>query len=223
MDVIDTESGDAIQPGSLGGGISAAECSSISSARNVRVLGSRSFGILVDRSTAALGDKGEEDSIDISRNTRGLWIRDVCMGGGAGCVTLHNGKLDGNFGVGIGIAGQSRGIILCRSAVTATEVERLPVIDGTGNPASDNVGDGIDWLDGSQVMIEDMILSGNVRKSLLIDGPAEGRIKALLFRGGADTAPVQQNFTEGNEQPEVEETTLPTIPERAFTIPRASL
>lgn len=218
--VMHTDVGDAVETGYFGGGISAAECSSISSARKVRVLDSRSVGILVDRSTAALGDEGEEESIEISRNTRGLWIQNVCRGGGAGCVTLHNGKLDGNFGVGIGIMGQSRSIILCRSAITATALERLPVFDGSNEPSIDDVGDGVDWLDGSEVTIEELTLSGNERQSLLIDGPARGAITDLDFAGDANKSPVQQNFTTG-DRPVTEGLTLTTNPERGLPIPQS--
>ncbi|CAN92890.1 hypothetical protein sce2731 [Sorangium cellulosum So ce56] len=224
VDVDDTKVGDAFETGYFGGGISAAECSSVSSARKVRVLDNDSFGILVDRSTAALGDEKEEDSIEISRNTRGLWIQNVCKGGGAGCVTLHNGKLDGNVGVGIGITGQSRSIILCRSAITQTARARLPVFDainedGIEELSVDYVGDGVDWLGGSEVILEELTLSGNARQSLLIDGPAAGRIEKLRFTGDADTAPVQQNFTDGDAQPAG--MAPPTITERTFTIPQA--
>ncbi|WP_437501076.1 right-handed parallel beta-helix repeat-containing protein [Sorangium sp. So ce1099] len=221
VDVIDTLPGAAFETGYFGGGISVAECSSVLGARKVRVLESTSFGILVDRSTAALGDEGEEDSIEISRNKRGLWIQNVCQTGGAGCVTLHNGKLDGNLGVGIGIAGQSRSIILCKSAVTATRIEQLPVYNEMDEPAFDDVGDGVDWLDGSEVVIEELTLSDNARQSLLIDGPAGGSIEALHFTGGAGTTPVQQNVMVGDEQPEAEGTTLTIILDRSFTIPQS--
>ncbi|AUX39977.1 hypothetical protein SOCE26_013720 [Sorangium cellulosum] len=219
VDVTDSREGDAVESGGFGGGISVAECSSVLGATKVRVLDSRSFGILVDHSTAALGDEGEDESIEISRNTRGLWIQNVCQTGGAGCVTLHNGKLDGNFGVGIGITGSSRSIILCKSAVTSTQLEWLPVFNGSGEPAIDNVGDGIDWLDGSEVTLEQLTLSGNTRQSLLIDGPASGRIWKLDVTGDAAKPPVQQNFTMG-ERPEAEDT-MPTVPERAFPIPQS--
>ncbi|MDC0685484.1 right-handed parallel beta-helix repeat-containing protein [Sorangium atrum] len=227
VDVIDTEHGDAIETGYFGGGISAAECSSVTGAIKVRVLDSRSFGILVDRSTAALGDEEEADSVEISGNTRGLWIQNVALQNGChdhgdhgpGCVMLHNGKLDGNFGVGIGVTGQSRGIILCKSAITATALERLPVFDGGNEPSVDDVGDGVDWLDGSEVTIEELTLRGNERQSLLIDGPASGVITDLDFTGDADKSPVQQNFTTG-DRPVTDGITLTTNPERGLSIPQ---
>jgi hypothetical protein len=181
-----------------------------------RVLDSASFGVLVDKATGVLGAEGEEEAIEISRNTRGLWIQNVCSTGGDGCVQLHNGKLEGNFGVGIGVAGQSRGIILCRSAATGTVLERLPVFDGANLPATDDVGDGVDWLDGSAMTVEELTLSGNARQSLLIDGPATGNIGTIDFAGDADKAPVQQNVAMGDARPRG--TPVRTLAERALPI-----
>lgn len=219
VDVLETRVGGAGELNELGGGISAAECSNIQRASKVRVLDSATFGVLVDRSRAALGDADEDDSIEISRNTRGLWIQNACKEGRVSCVSLHNGKLDGNFGVGIGISGESRGIILCKSAVTATKLTSLPVIREDGALASDDVGDGVDWLEQSEVTIELLTLSGNARQSLLIDGPARGEIRSLDFKGDADKPPVHQNYTEG-ARPSGEEVRTTPVRERSIPEPQ---
>ncbi|XXX80875.1 right-handed parallel beta-helix repeat-containing protein [Sorangium sp. So ce134] len=219
VDVIDTNVGAAVLTGQYGGGISAAECSDVRLARAVRVLGSRFFGILVDRSMAALGVEEEANSIEISGNTLGLWIQNTtnqgdCHHHGRDCsVTLHNGTLDGNFGVGIGVAGGSKGIILCKSAVTDTVLDSLSMIN-PDDPVQ-TFGDGVEWLDDSEVYIDGLTLSGNARKGLLIDGPAKGHIEALHFAGDADE-PVQQNFTEGERPTGV---ALRTTSENEFPVP----
>ncbi|MGK4001519.1 right-handed parallel beta-helix repeat-containing protein [Sorangium sp. So ce1036] len=224
VDVMNTIEGDTFELGGFGGGISAAECSNIKSARRVRVINSMSFGVLVDHSAAILGDHADEESIEISRNTRGLWIQDVqpavadCHAGGELCVALHKARLDGNFGVGIGLTGASRGIILCKSAVLETAMESMPVFDKDNEPATDTVGDGVDWMGGSDVTVEDLILSGNARQSLLIDGPAGGSIQRLVT-DDRDTPPVQQNVAAGEARPGGE--APQTVSERSASIPQA--
>lgn len=229
VDVIRTREGGVFETGKFGGGISAAECSGVVGARQVRVTDSVSFGILVDSSTAMLGDKEEGDSIEISRNTLGLWIQNVrqpdsddcAMHHDEGCnVTLHNGKLDGNFGVGIGVTGESRGIILCRSAITATELWRLPVFGEDDVPGINNVGDGVDWLGGSEVRIDELTFSGNARQSLLLDGPVQGdSYIGRIELATEDELPVQQRFREGDARPDGR--ALLTVPERRHVIPRS--
>ncbi|WP_437614624.1 right-handed parallel beta-helix repeat-containing protein [Sorangium sp. So ce834] len=229
VDVIRTREGVASLAGKFGGGVSAAGCSGILGARQVRVIDSVSFGILVDGSTAMLGDKGEDDSIEISRNTLGLWIQNVRQPDGDDCamhhdercnVTLHNGKLDGNFGVGIGVTGESRGIILCRSAITATAFSQLPVFDENDALAVRDVGDGVDWLGDSEVRIDELAFSGNARQSLLLDGPVQGdSYIGRIHIAAGDEPPVQQSYSRGDAQPEG--MAPPTVSDRRHVIPRS--
>ncbi|WP_441287252.1 right-handed parallel beta-helix repeat-containing protein [Sorangium sp. KYC3313] len=235
VDVIKTENGDLIQKGEYGGGISAAECSTVHRASKVRVLGSRSYGILIDRSMAWLGDEhAEDDFIEIGGNTLGLWIQNTLIpaeGSPDECyhhetnqpctVTLHNGKLERNFGVGIGVAGESKGIILCKSSITHTANHNLEIIEASG--LDRKFGDGVEWLDGSEVFIDGLTLGGNARNSLLIDGPAVGEIKGLRLLSAADELPLQQNVTEEAAHPTAMDVELRTTLESKFAIARSPI
>jgi hypothetical protein len=119
---------------------------------------------------------------------------------------LHHGVLADNLGVGIGVAGQSRGIILCKSSVSRTQARKVPVFDVNQMGASKEVGDGLDWLEESEVTIEGLTLSGNERQSLLIDGPTGGdtggKIWSIKLEGGDEgKPPLQQNLAAGGQQP----------------------
>lgn len=211
------ESGPLIGEGGLG--VSVDSCS-IAAAKRVRVLDNLAWGVLVDGATAALGGEGEDETIEISGNeARGLWIQNVSCGTGQ-CVTLHHGTLDGNLGVGIGVSGSAQGVILCKTAVTGTKAIALSVENGTGD--SPLVGDGIDWLDGSDVTIEEVTLAGNERQSLLIDGPVtKGTIKSLILSDGdGDRPPLQQRVMEGDGQPANESgVPLATDPTAKLSVP----
>jgi hypothetical protein len=110
---------------------------------------------------------------------------------------VHNGTLAENLGVGIGVAGSTKGMVICKAGVTDTYNANLPVSDedrmvGGSKP----VGDGVDWLDGSEVVIEALTLSGNERQSLLIDGPADGDVRSITLAGGEEPL-LQQNLMRG--------------------------
>jgi hypothetical protein len=204
-DVIGTRSGDTVMTGQRGGGVSATECSNVI-ATKLRVLDSADWGVLIDGSTAKLGSETSPDeTVEISRNRRGLWVQNVvhntaCQSIG-GCVAVHNGTLAENLGVGIGIAGETRGMIICKASVLGTLNDMLPVSDENGKiGGSEAVGDGVDWLDGSEVVIEALTLSGNQRQSLLIDGPVSGKIGSLTLAGGEE--PILQQNLMGGEKPE---------------------
>lgn len=202
MEVMGTQVGAS---GFGGGGVAATACSDVA-ASQVRVNGSSDYGVLVDRSTARLGDAEDEDgTVEIGDNLRGLWIQNVddkACPTMTGCVTLHRGTLEANLGVGIGVAGSSRGVILCKTAVTGTLSTPLSVFDAQNNVGKEDVGDGVSWLDKSSVVVEEVILGNNERQSLLIDGPVAGDIVSLELRGGdANKPPLQQNLPMGGAQP----------------------
>lgn len=224
-DVTGSKPGDAQMTGQYGAGVSAAACSNIVGAKDVRVRGNTDWGLLVDDSTGTLGSDAAGEGIEISENLRGLWIQNVnkqgnCPDGATGCVSLHGATLDGNRGVGIGVSGAARGIILCRSAISSTSSFTMPVFDGM-SVGQDAVGDGVDWLGGSVVTIEELSLSGNARQSLLIDGPAEGDIGSVSLSGGDEgKPPVQQSFTAGDAQPIGIGTPVATDPATTLGIPQ---
>jgi hypothetical protein len=76
----------------------------------------------------------------------------------------------------------------------------LPVVDQNGNPGSKTVGDGLDWLDGSELTIDALTLGGSARQSLLIDGPATGDIMSLTLEAGEKPG-LQQSWMTGDAQP----------------------
>jgi hypothetical protein len=198
MDVVDvgrTLPGDKTNTGQYGGGLSITGCAN-ASATNLAVHDNASFGVLVDGASATFGNT-TGDGADISGNLMGLWIQNVSV---TQTVHLENGNLEGNRGVGIGVSGGSHGIIICRSKVSSTVSQALPV----GGGGVKEVGDGLNWLDGSEVTIEDLTLSGNARASLLIDGSAHGTLTNVTLAGGDESKGIlQQNFPAGGSQPGV--------------------
>ncbi len=223
VDVTGTKSGKSFMTGQLGGGIVAAACSDLSG-KHLRVLDSADFGVLLDKSTAKLGDALDPQSFESSRNLRGLWTQNVDCADpiGAPCVEVHNATFAENYGVGVGVGGQTRGFIFCKSRIEGTQSATLPVFDVNQFGTTQIVGDGFNWLDGSSVVIEASTLSGNARQSLLIDGEAMGSIMSLLLEGGDENhPPLQQNLPMGGAQPAVwNGVTLAKDTVRQFAIPQ---
>jgi hypothetical protein len=124
------------------------------------------------------------------------------------------------------VAGQSRGIILCKSSVSTTKALMMPVFDMNQVGANKEVGDGLDWLDESEVTIEGLTLSGNERQSLLIDGPTGGdtggKIWSIQLEGGDEgKPPLQQNLTAGGQQPALSAgVSLATDSARQLAVPK---
>ncbi len=223
VDVKGTKPGTGANLGQFGGGVTAAECSKVAS-KNLRVLDSVAWGVLIDQSTGTLGEEGA--GVEISNNFPGLWIQNVttCNPDVDGpCVMVHDGIFTANFGVGIGVAGQSQGIIVCKTKVEMTQTVTMPVSDVNQAGGSKDVGDGINWLDQSEVTIDRLTLSGNERQSLLIDGPtgglAGGKIWSVTLEGGDEKKPpLQQNFTSG-KTPITMGMSLATDTVRQFAVP----
>lgn len=224
VDVTGTKSGKSFMTGQLGGGVVGSACSDVA-AKHLRVLDNVDFGVLLDNSTAKLGDSADASSFESSRNLRGLWTQNVdCKDPiGAPCVEVHNATFVDNYGVGVGVGGQTRGFIFCKSRIEGTQNATLPVYDANQVSSSQTVADGFNWLDGSSVIIEGSTLSGNGRRSLLIDGAAQGSIMSLFLENGDDAhPPLQQNLPMGGAQPSVwAGVTLTTDSARQFAIPQA--
>jgi hypothetical protein len=222
-DVIGTQAGDTVMTGQRGAGMAATQCSNVIATR-LRVLDSADWGVLIDGSTAKLGaPTSSDETVEISRNRRGLWVQNVvhnaaCSSIGS-CVEVHNGTLAENLGVGIGVTGETRGMVICKVSVLGTLETMLPVSDENGMVgASKAVGDGVDWLDGSEVRITELTLSGNKRQSLLIDGPATGDISSITL--GAGEQPIlQQNLMGGAQPTQGSGVSLMTQATRKFAVP----
>jgi len=211
--------------GEFGGGVSASECSNLVAA-GVGVTKNASFGVLVDGSSANLGGPDTSQAITISDNLTGLWVQNVAKDTPQ-TFTLDHGVLDGNQGVGVGVGGETVGIIIiCKTAVTGTKKILLPVYENDmdlGNVKE--VGDGLNWLGGAELHIDGLSLSGNERASILIDGPAKGSLTNVTLSGGdeaMDKGVVQQDYTSG-DQPTVGSGAPPlkTSATELFSVPKA--
>jgi hypothetical protein len=208
LDILATNPGAEFHTGRYGGGISIASCSDVD-AKGLRVHDSKSYGVLVDGSKATIGGDGPDEDVEIHRNVIGVSIQNVTES-----FQLENAQLDQNEGFGIGLSGESRGVIICRSSVTRTGVRSLPVL-GAG---AEDVGHGLAWTERSEATIMDVSLSGSALASVLIDGEATGTLRRVTLSGGDEVLGiVQQNYTSGGEQPGVAEGT-PALQVAATTL-----
>ncbi len=198
VDILRTLPGDHWHTLEGGQGLSVASCSSLQ-AEGLRVQDNISYGVLVDHSAATLGS--EATGMDIQGNLVGLWVQNIA---GGQTVMLHSANIESNGGVGIGVSGDTQGFIICKSKITGTSLKKLPVKDHGQIGGSQDLGDGLVWLEGSSVTVEGLTLSGNARASILIDGPAGGSLNDVTQSGGdAQKGILQQSFTGGMEQPTV--------------------
>ena len=203
-DILRTKVGDAFFFGEGGGGLSVAECSNID-AEAVRVRDNASFGVLVDDSTAALGGPDTAQALEVTGNLRGIWLQNIAASA-PGNAHVENVTLAGNSGVGLGFGGGDAGIIIiCKTAVTDTELALLPVFENSMDlGTSQSLGDGVEWLGGANVQLEQVFLAGNARASILIDGPASGSLLDVTLSGGDEAKGiVQQSYDGSGPQPTV--------------------
>lgn len=217
VDVTGTLPGDSWSFGLGGGGISAASCSSLT-ATALRVLDSTSYGVLIDDSSAAIGSQAMDQGAEISGNVIGFWAQHISQSEDQ-TVALENATLDANAGVGIGVDGDSQGLIICRSAVSGTALLDLPV----AGASSEQVGDGLLWLGASELTVSDLSLGGNARSSILIDGEATGSLTNVTLKDGDENKGIVQQSYSSGPQPAVE-TNAPAITTNAdevFSIPIA--
>ncbi|KYF80519.1 hypothetical protein BE18_25245, partial [Sorangium cellulosum] len=193
VDVVATVVGESFSYGLGGGGLSIASCSEVD-AKGLRVHDNSLYGVLVDGSKGVLGGTGPDEGIEIDRNVRGLWIQNVTES-----FTLENAQLDQNKGAGIGLSGESRGVIICRSSVSRTVLKSLSTVDGVG---AKDVGHGLVWTEASSASLVEVGLSGNAIASVLIDGEVSGVLDRVVLSGGDETLGiVQQHVTMDAEQP----------------------
>ncbi|WP_437630265.1 right-handed parallel beta-helix repeat-containing protein [Sorangium sp. So ce854] len=193
VDVLATKVGESFSYGLGGGGISVASCSEID-AKGLRVHDNSLYGVLVDGSTGTIGGTGPDEEAEIHRNVRGIWIQNVTES-----FTLENAQLDQNKGAGIGLSGESRGVIICRSSVSRTQLKSMDTIDDI---SIRDVGHGLVWTERSSASVVDVELSSNALASVLIDGEADGELSRVVLSGGDETLGiVQQNVTSGAQKP----------------------
>lgn len=182
--------------GELGGGLSAAACSQLV-ALGLTSSDNASYGILIDASDALLGQDGEGQGLEVRHNLIGVWVQGAT---GKEQMHLENALLEDNDAVGIGIAGETQGFIVCRSQVLHTQL--ATVLNAVGT--TDQLGDGIVWLDGAQVTLDEVTLGDNARASLVIDGPVApgSTIQSLTLTAGDESKGIlQQTLPPGGTEP----------------------
>jgi hypothetical protein len=207
-----------LEPNS-GGGVVAAACSTLS-ATGLEVADSDLYGVLVDSSSGKLGAPGEENGIIIHGNVMGIWLQGVGTEG-LGSLEIDNALVENNQGVGIGVGGGAKGIIIHGSQIKKTTARVLTVAGG----GSEEVGDGLLWTGAAQVSVDGLGISESARQGVLIDGPvATGSTIAHLVLSAGDEAKgvVQQSIETGGESPAVgaEAPAISTETAQVFAVPQ---
>jgi hypothetical protein len=171
--------------GQQGGGLAAFQCTNLT-ATNFRSTSNMLYGVLVDHSSAQIGDANAVGSVDISDNkTYGAWIQNIStmQGGSAQGVSLSGARLKGNQGVGIGLDGNAQGIIIEGCESTGTGSKTLPTI--VPGPGQASVGDGLLWGKGVQANVKSLTVDGNARAGATIGGQwADGSNMGLEVGNG---------------------------------------
>jgi len=222
VDITGNTVASGFQPGS---GLSASKCSNLT-ATGLRVLDNSNFGILIDDSSASLGASGGKDGVEVSRNLMGLWMQNIGASNAGAQGKLENVTILENAGVGLGLDGSSKGIIIYGTEIRETSSIALPVLVGGVSAGSKEVGDGVNWLHGSQAQIDGLTVSSSARQSVLIDGEvASGSsIANVVLEQGDDAKGIlQQNLPSGGVQPHVQTGAPPltTSDAQKFAVPKS--
>lgn len=189
-------------PGEFGGGLTVTKCSRLG-ARNVRSEDNSSVGVLLESSEVTFGETGSDHGSVISGNSVGLWVRNVLQAASTPMtVRIENADIRDNDGVGVGFDKDSRGIIFCRSSVSSTQMRMEQVLKNGESGYFGYVGDGISWLEGADVTVQDISLYDNMRTAVLIDGPASGSLTNVSV-SGVGSEVLQQSFPSGGASPAV--------------------
>jgi hypothetical protein len=156
-----------------GGGLSISQCSTVTSDGDVTVSDNKLYGVLIDHSSATMGDMGGSSVSVNGNNVYGIWIQGVGQtpSGGAQSVTLTNLQANDNTGVAIGLDGSSTAIIIQgKSAALRTKAATLPSLTNGTTPTVQSVGDGLSWNAGVEARIDGLTLHGNARTDMLVTG-----------------------------------------------------
>jgi len=199
-----------------GGGVSIAHCADVM-AKDLRVLDSADFGILVHDSTLDMTG-GQVDN-----NLRGIWMQQIGSSESS-YASVTSVTLDGNLGVGVGIDGGALDVSVDSVTVTNTINISLPVLVNGVSAASEQVGDGVSWLGASAVTLSSVTVENSARTGLLIDGEvgAGSLIENLTLNETGDKGNIiQQNFVDGGTEPITTGTVPPGIKtaDELFSIP----
>jgi len=151
-----------------GGGFAVSQCSTVTTDGDVTVSSNAAYGVLIDHSSATMGDSGGSTTSVTGNQEHGIWIQGVDT---TQSVTLTNLIADGNAGVGIGLDGSAQSIIIQGKSSSSNTVARsLPALGSGGTPVSQSVGDGLSWNAGVEAQIDGLTLQGNARSDMLVTG-----------------------------------------------------
>jgi hypothetical protein len=140
-------------------------------ANHLAVVNNVDVGIFVQEGSADL------DNFVSSGNQRGVQLQAVTSG------TLQNFEILNNTALGIGITNGSLGIIVQGGRVASTKMLDVPVDIG----GIQGVGDGINWLDGSDVKIASTVrIESSARRGVIISASSKGSFDGVLA-GGDET------------------------------------
>ncbi|MFO0661053.1 MAG: hypothetical protein U0165_14650 [Polyangiaceae bacterium] len=166
----------------IGSGFIVAACSNVT-ADKIALSSNASLGLLVDNSSASIGSpssSGSERGIIIQGNEGyGAWIQNIDDTKGQQ-ATLSNAKISNNTGVGLGLGGTARGIIIQGLEITNTK----PTVVA-GSDSTEDLGDGICWRDGAEAKLDNISLSGNSRTNIFIDNATGGgsSVAGIIIQG----------------------------------------
>ena len=180
-----------------GAGLVVTQCSTLD-ARRTTVASNAYVGLFIDGSGAHLGDPSEERGIIIYGNVFGGWLSGVGAAAGQE-VRFEGAAIEGNEGVGLGIDGESKGIIIYGSEIRDTALRTVPVFGG----GAEDVGDGLQVRALSSFVIDGLVLSGNARRSVLLDGACgEGAsLDHVTLEGGDELLGLLQQSFDGTGAP----------------------
>ena len=204
-----------------GFGLVASECADLE-ALGVSVIDSSANGVLIDKANARLGAEGAGRGVNVDRNIGGIWVQHISTAK-MQSVRLESVEASGNSAVGIGIAGQSSGVVIRGAVIDGTEAITLP--SGQGTPGgSVEVGDGLVWLDHSFADIDGLRVGASARASVLINGQVATGSKlahVTLVDGDEKKGIVQQSCPSGGTAPELGPGTPPITrtDETTFDLP----
>jgi hypothetical protein len=201
------------------GGMAVHGCAQLSMVGS-RLLDNSSYGLLVDHASATIGGPTPAEAVEISRNQYGAWVQQL-EADGSQPVGFDHCVLEANQAVGLGLSGESKGIMFWNSGVLGTLAKIVPAYD-QGVAKQAEIGDAISWSDFSGADVKNVTLSGNARAAILIDGDvAQGSSIASLVLSGGDEQKgvVQQNLPVGGMAPMVDATV--SVQQSTTTVPIA--
>jgi len=167
-----------------GRGLEIAEGATVDGKR-LAVVDNVDVGIFVDGGSVKL------TSFTASRNVRGVQLQAIPEGGGK----LEDFAVIDNQALGIGIANGSKGLIVQGGLVASTKAYNVPVDIG----GIQNVGDGINWLGGSEVTIASSVkIEGSARRPVIIDASSKGKFEGTLSGGDETTGLIVQGGLEAS-------------------------